>query len=190
MKRMLVTLSTGLAMALSLATVGSAADAPALVDTGRLSLQDYRTRGRSDDRQTDWEIHGQDAQLDGPLANLKTVEVTFRTADGETFLITSPGCAFNRGTKVGSSEEEINVRSRRVTVDGVGYDIFAGQQKLHIRSRAVMHIVRDEEQRGFPLDLPGLRPGGNKNAKTGSKPVAGSGASSGVAPDAAQPPAK
>jgi hypothetical protein len=128
--------------------------------------------------------------LDGPLANLKTVEVTFRTMDGDTFLITSPGCAFNRITKVGTSDEVIHVRSRRMTVDGVGYDIFAGQQKLHIRSRVVMHIVQEGEQDGFPFDISAPRPGGNKPPATGSKPEADGRETVGATPDVLPSPAK
>jgi hypothetical protein len=184
-----------LAVCLAIAAAGtppglSAAEPPVLGVSARLSLQDFRTRGKTEDQRTDWELSGRDAQLDGPSVVLQTVEVTFRTADGETILITSPGCSFNRVTKIGASAEPLTVRSRRVRVDGVGYDIFAGQQKLHIRSQVVMHLERPAGKDHLPLDLPALRAGGNKNEKAGSKPVTAGRVAPGTAPGHPPPTAK
>lgn len=118
-------------------------------DIGRMVLEQFRTRGVTDDQRTQWEIKGGNAVVDGPQVLLENIELTFRSAKGDTVFITSPRCSFNRATQTGSSDAPLHVRNPMVTVDGVGYDILAAQQLLHIRTQVRMWI---KTQDGTPSD--------------------------------------
>jgi len=109
-------------------------------DGGRMVLEKFRTRGVTDDQRTQWELSGGNAVVEGPLVQLDDIELVFRSAKGETVVVTSPRCAFNRVTKTGASDAPLRVRNQMVTVDGVGYDILAGQQQLHIRDKVRMWV--------------------------------------------------
>ena len=133
--------------------------APALgargeADSGRMVLEKFRTRGVTDDQHTQWELSGGNAVVEGPLVQLDDIELVFHSAKGDKVIVTSPHCAFNRVTQIGASDAPLRVRNQMVTVDGVGYDILAGQQQLHIRDKARMWI---KEQKGV---LDGVLPPG------------------------------
>ena len=131
-------------------------DLPARDDIGtaenaRMVLENFKMRGMAPDGRKQWDLHGAKAIVEGPLANLEDALVVFYTAENEKFDITSPHCTFNRITKIGGSEAPLHAQGRTITIDGVGYDIFASEQRLHIRSQVKMKIkeakgLLDEEK--------------------------------------------
>ncbi len=106
----------------------------------RVVLSGFKTRGCREDGRLQWELQGATATLRRGLAELSDVLLTFHLEDGRTAVVSSPKCMFNQGTKIGKSTAPIHVQSRTVVLDGVGYDILANKQKLHIRSKVRMCI--------------------------------------------------
>lgn len=131
------------AAALPLRQAHADGDALSGVASGRLIMEDFRTRGMTDDGKTTWILFGKQAQLEGNVVHLQDAELTFRT-EKDTVVITTPACTFDRTTRAGQSDAPLHVRNPQVTVDGVGYDILAGQQQLHIRSQVVMRIKTEK----------------------------------------------
>ena len=120
----------------------------AAADSGRMTLGSFRTRGVTADGKGSWKLVGGNAVTQGNLVNLGNAELTFITDAKETIVITTPVCAFNRLNRTGNSEAPLRVTHRQMTVDGVGYDILAEQQELHIRSQVTMKLVPEKPAPG------------------------------------------
>lgn len=105
-------------------------------------MSGFRTQSCRQDGSREWEITGAKADVLGVLAELAEVELTLYLRDGDPVLITSPACSFNQARETGTSGAPIHVRSKSFQLDGVGYDVLAGQQRLHVRSRVRMKIQK------------------------------------------------
>jgi hypothetical protein len=105
-------------------------------------MNDFKTRGTGSDDGRSWELSGGKAVFQGRTVDLQQLLLTFTMADGATIKITSPRCKFNENTGVGSSDASLHAEGRGVVVDGVGYDVFVKEQKLHVRDRVRMKIRR------------------------------------------------
>lgn len=138
------------ACAACLATALGAVAAVTPEDT-RIILEQFRTRGMSEDGRTEWELSGAHAVVDGAQVELRDATLVFRSQKGETATITSPRFSFNRTEKSGASDAPLHVAHRQVVVDGVGYDILADQQVLHIRSQVRMRIQHEQQGLGERL---------------------------------------
>jgi len=109
--------------------------------SSQVALGEFRTRGITADEKASWRLTGGSADsAGGDMVNLTNAELTFTTEAKEKIVVTSPNCQFNRQTKTGSSEAPLHVEHERLSVDGVGYDVLADQQELHIRSKVKMKI--------------------------------------------------
>ena len=113
-------------------------------DSGRTTLGSFRTRGMTADGKGSWKLVGGTAVTEGNLVDLGNAELTFVTDTKETILITTPVCAFNRLNKTANSEAPLRVTHRQMTMDGVGYDLLAEQQEIHIRSQAKTRILPEK----------------------------------------------
>ncbi len=109
-------------------------------ETGRITLGDFRTKGVTSDGKAQWQLRGGNAVTEGVMVRLGNAELTFITQEKDTVVITSPRCEFNRLSKTGSSDAPLKVVHRQVTIEGVGYDVLAEQQAVHIRSNVKMTI--------------------------------------------------
>jgi len=161
-------LAAGLAVAAVLATARpAAADGPAAMglDGGRVELGDFKTRGLADDQKTQWQLEGRHANVEGNQIRLKDATLTFRMEKGDTVVITSPGCIFDRLNRSGASDQPLRVVHARLIIDGVGYDILAAQQELHIRSRVKLLLKPDRDA------MPDLFPG-HREKDMGAVPAA------------------
>jgi len=111
----------------------------------RMTMSGFKTRGCREDGSVEWEILGAKAEVRGVLAELTQVKLTLYLREREPVLITSPSCSFNQASEAGSSDAPIHVKSRSFRLDGVGYDVLVGQQRLHVRSRVRMRIRKRQD---------------------------------------------
>lgn len=113
-----------------------------LTGAGNMRMSSFKTRGAREDGQTAWELRGGRCVVRGGIADMDDLVLAFLQENGGRVEITSPKCAFSEGTRVGRSEAPIHVRSRALTLDGVGYDVFVDSRKLHVRSNVHMIIMK------------------------------------------------
>ena len=133
----------GAAALVVLLCVGALRGSGAFRGTGadRLVLTGFSTRERRPDGSLKWQVNGRRAVVHGNDADIEDLELTLCPEEGgEQLRLTSPKCLFNRVTKVCRSSAPIHVKSPSLEVRGVGYDIMAEEQKLHIRSNVRMVI--------------------------------------------------
>lgn len=136
-------------------------------ENNRMILQNFKTRGTDEAGGNAWELLGARAVIEGELAQLEEVTVNFFVNKGETVVVTSPRCTFNRVTKIGSSDAAIHVWHRQATIDGKGYDIITDEHRLHIRNEVKMIIKQDENSPDL-MNL--LAPAGPQADNHGSVP--------------------
>ena len=139
-----------LSVAYLMCTVAAAAATCSAVAAGlapgaRMVLDNFKTRGVQDDGRLHWRLKGRKAVVHGVLADLQEAELVFYLRDGETARITSPKCSFNQTTAVGQSEAPLSVESQTIRLSGIGYDLWAREQKLRIRRSVRMTILRTRE---------------------------------------------
>lgn len=127
-------------------------------NSGQMAMGDFRTRGLTADGKASWKLNGGGAVTEGDTVNLDNATLTFITETKEQIVATSPKCVFSRQAKTGSSDAPLHVVHRQATVDGVGYDVLAEQQQLHIRSKVKMTIrpEKDAKKAADPVLNPGM----------------------------------
>ena len=124
---------------------------------GRMTLKGFDSQGRRDDGTVTWELHGEEASIRGVFAELTTIRLTFHLPDGETAVIRSPKCLFNQTNRTGESDSPIHAESRRMRLEGVGYDLLVDAQRLHLRSDVHMTLLGIRKGRGGDVSpVPGL----------------------------------
>lgn len=105
-----------------------------------MTLSDFSTRGVSESGKP-WLLTGSKAIIKGLKTNLTDVVYQSFTAPNEPDIrITSPACVYERTEQTTRSSEEVHVTGENFTLDGVGYDFYHKDEKLHIRSRVRMKI--------------------------------------------------
>jgi len=100
----------------------------------------FRTRGVKQDGTPHWELQGDECLLRGVHADLKGVNLVFFPDTTDEVTMTSPGCSFDTTTSVATSDAELKVEGRGMTLTGIGYRIVPQQQKLLVRRRVRMTI--------------------------------------------------
>ena len=111
-----------------------------------LVITEFKTRGTDDKGAISWEIEGAKATIIGGKARIRLVKVVFSPTDrGKQTWMTSPYCAFDRETRIVSSDAPLHVRNAGFVLDGLGYDILTDRQKLFIRKKVRMRIRTPEK---------------------------------------------
>lgn len=111
-----------------------------------LVITKFKTRGTDDKGAIKWELEGAEATVRGGKAQIRHVKVTFSPTEREKQTqMTSPHCAFDRETRIVSSDAPLHVQSAGFVLDGIGYDILTDRQKLFIRNKVRM-IIRTPEK--------------------------------------------
>lgn len=101
----------------------------------------FKTRGADDKGAINWELEGAEATVFGGKTRIRHVKVTFSPTEREKQTqMTSPHCAFDRKTRIVSSDAPLHVQSAGFVLDGIGYDILTDHQKLFIRKKVRMNI--------------------------------------------------
>ena len=116
---------------------------PAVEPTGsKIRMSEFRMKENNEDGSPHWRLAGAEAVLDGPVVEMKKVELTLFLDDGQQALITSPRSTFDRDARTVSSDAPVRVVSDSLRLDGVGYDIPADRQRIYVRSNVHM-VIRD-----------------------------------------------
>lgn len=135
-----------------------------------VTLSEFRTKGVTDDGKVSWELRGGQAKVKANLADIDGIELKFHTKDRESVTITSPKCAFNQATQIGHSDAPIHIESKSFRLDGVGYDVYAGEHRVRVRQQVRMSIALDEKARR-KIDDFGPRNGKQPAAVDGGAPA-------------------
>ncbi|MFA5206038.1 MAG: hypothetical protein WC708_16700 [Lentisphaeria bacterium] len=106
-----------------------------------LTMDRFVTRGVTAKDATPWRLEGEHAVIQGSQARLQGARLTFTTQEKDLIVITSPDFTFDRMTRSGHSEGPFHAEHRQFILDGVGYDVLADSQILHIRSQVQMRIL-------------------------------------------------
>ncbi len=112
--------------------------------SGLMTIDDFKTRGQREDGSGQWELSGARATLLGETVKIETF--TFRLFGAESAgeaVITSPHCLYHRTGRTAASQAPLHLVTSRFTLDGVGYDLSADNQTLHVRHQVRMVFKGD-----------------------------------------------
>ena len=110
---------------------------------GTYSVTNFRVREYRGDGTLAWLINGDQAEASGRWVIVQGLNVELHTTDG-LFLVISPLCRFDRLRQTGTSDENVQVRGRTMTIDGTGFDLHLDKQRLSIRSNVVCRFYTAE----------------------------------------------
>ena len=146
-----------------------AKDRSGLAETTRIVTENFKTRGTDASGRREWDMTGARGVVEGVLATLETVKVVFYLTNGDTAVVTSPECVYDRVAKIGSSTAPIHVWNKQVVIDGKGYDIFTAEKRIHVRSEVKM-LIRQDSSQALADEAPA--PTGAAKAPPGNGPAA------------------
>jgi len=110
---------------------------------GKYSVTDFRVLDYKIDGTLAWLVNGDQADASGRWVIVQGLNAELHTADG-LFLVISPLCRFDRLRQTGTSDENVQVRGRTMTIDGTGFDLNLDKQRLSIRSNVVCRFYTAE----------------------------------------------
>lgn len=116
---------------------------------GRVSISNYTLPGYGPNGALQWLLMGRRAEIQGNTVLLEDdnvadttpgVQLVYFDKDNNKIVIESPGCEFNRLTKVGTSTAPVRVYNRAAgwEITGVGYEFWPDERRLRILSRVKM----------------------------------------------------
>lgn len=124
----------GLVLMLASATVAQSI-------SNTIEFDDFVMRGRDEQGRESWELHGEHATMQGTIVQIEGLDLQLFTANGSSVTrVLSPHCTFNKTTRTGQSPAHLRVVNDNMTLEGMGYDLLADQQKLKVRSEVTMWI--------------------------------------------------
>ncbi len=145
MKIVQYVLYCSLTMLLLSLTIGIKAEAAGNAAT-EMRMDNFKTREMNDDGTVAWELHGQNAVVDGPFAEITGVVLTVRLEDNSEAVIKSPRCRLDRNRQLVTSDDVIHVESKSLKLDGRGYVFYFEPRLLIIHHDGHMVITEDTKQ--------------------------------------------
>ena len=87
----------------------------------------------------DYVIVGAKAVITGNHVHLKGVQARVKQPTGEIYLFT-PECEFNQEKRVGYSDKPVHIRNESMTIDGEGFELNIGKNKVVVRKDVKVRI--------------------------------------------------
>ncbi len=110
---------------------------------GNYSVTNFRVRDYRGDGTLAWLVNGDQADAGGRWVIVQGLKAELHTAGG-LFLVISSLCRFDRLRQTGTSDDDVQVRGRTMTIDGTGFDLNLDKQRLSIRSNVVCRFYPAE----------------------------------------------
>lgn len=115
-------------------------------------INNFTLREFDDDGQLAWQVFGQRALITGSRVRLTGAQILCRNG-GELYRIFTPACEFDRTTKTGRGDQRLQMRSRNLLIEGIGFDLDLGTRRLSIRSQVKLRILGEQANLlGKPLE--------------------------------------
>ena len=105
----------------------------------RLTINNFKLGG------IDYLIVGDKAIVTGDRALIKKMQGVFHRNNSEMRLF-SPECDFDQVAKTGQSSSRIHLRSKSLTIDGVGFDLDFAAHRVFIRDEVKVRIFTKDKQ--------------------------------------------
>ncbi len=123
-------------------------------DDRRLSLSKFNLREFRDNGDLAWQITGERAVTVGGRVRLFQVRMQLQTG-GDRYDVTTPACEFDRQTRAAHGDQPVVIRSRNITVEGVGFDVDPTAARLTIRRQGKVTVSNpDQPLRDGPERIP------------------------------------
>lgn len=104
----------------------------------RLTISNFTLGG------ADYTVAGEKAIVMGSRALIQQIQAVFQRDNKEVRLF-SPECDLDQISRTGQSRDRIHVRTRSLTIDGVGYDVSFPDQRIFIRNDVKVRIFASDK---------------------------------------------
>ncbi len=93
----------------------------------------------------DWVLRAKEGVSSGNSFLLRTVFITIYRDIGDRVEVRTTECIFDRVKKSGSSDKRVNIRSEKMLIDGVGFDLDGTRKSIVIRSQVRVKFFKTDE---------------------------------------------